>query len=188
MRTCACGAGNPDTAKFCAECGRSLTAPATPPPAPGPLAFDPRWLLGPITTIEGARTMAWIGAAGAGLLFLIVLVRGAPILSTGFSLLALMYLLRLAVYGGSAFALYRGWTIGGLASLLLHGFSLLQGMLAYGAYRRANPLQEIPLTAGGLLLTLLSWIIIPAALVCGIRGAMAWNRFRRGEATPPTSR
>jgi hypothetical protein len=208
MQQCVCGAGNSDAAKFCAECGRGLGKQACPKcgaesatdvrfctscgaafssvqvPHPaesvqGKAAWNLDLLFKPIASVEQARLMAQTGAIAAGIIAVYMAFAGLSLLELGGAAVLLQYG-QVAIHAACAFALWRGWTIGGLVSLALHAFNVISGLVALNAAGiAAEPLGP---TDGFLLLIMV--FLVPAALVMGIRGCMGWNRIRRGEAGP----
>jgi hypothetical protein len=194
---CVCGVTNPEGANFCSACGRRLEAPVAQPaeskptPIPPPLSHDPKraqepvagvggwelnWAWRPIPHMAAAQAMSRVGAVACAIVAVVMAVVGVMVMHDS-SVLGLGQFVFAAVYAACAFGLWRGAPIAGFVAIPLYLFNVLAALPRFAAAGVGGP--EHPLGSTGVVFALVTYVAGPLALVCGVRGAMAWSRFRR---------
>ena len=125
-----CGAQNPDGARFCQSCGKSVTqavSPGQPPPAPAPQAFHP--FAAPVQSTGSARMLVLV-AVGVYVGAVVLSLLAGDTLNLIFSAL-LAAGIYMAVYAplqkGDAAAAKKGALIAAVVCLAFMFFGLIQG-------------------------------------------------------------
>lgn len=170
-------------AGFCTGCGTAVddaqidaakakTAEEIPSPY---LFFDAfRYLLKRVETPAQAKAMAQVGAAAAGLIAIVMGFFGLLALDSGAQVLLLHYG-QVAVHAVCAWLILRGVALAGMVSLALHLFTMVGGFVTMQSVGFAQ--DGISIGSGFLLFA--AYVVAPVGLVTGIRGCLAWSRFRR---------
>jgi ribosomal protein L40E len=169
-----CGAELAPGAKFCTSCGTAVTASASTS-QPAAVKKDD-WSIGmafePITTVERAKVMAQTGTVGAIVIGAVALLAGFAVAKAAPSLFVFQ-LLVVAIYAACAWGMWRGNVLASLVALSLYAINVIAGLsMSSGAN----------LTQGGYAIWavfFVLFIIVPAALISGVRGSLAWSRFKR---------
>lgn len=208
MQMCVCGAANTDEARFCAKCGVKLEPPlprcktcnaellpgagfctgcgaavddkaieaakaeAVKPPEQSPHFFDAfKYIFQPVTSEAQAKAMAQIGSGSALLVAIYMGLTGLALFPAGGLVVAVQYA-QVAIHAVCVWAISKGYTVGAVVSLALH---LINLGAAFTLLQSANA----PKNFGESFLLFAVVIVAPVGLVTGIRGCMAWSRFRR---------
>ncbi|CAN5201930.1 hypothetical protein BH11PSE2_BH11PSE2_20180 [soil metagenome] len=196
-----CGTENAQGAKFCANCGHAIApasdetmaavdeaepAPKPEPAAAIPLPIPPQprepgekggadWeldaALKPIKSLARAKTMAQVGAAACAIIAAISLLGLLGDWGKVSGLLVGARLVNAALFGALAWGLWRGSVAAGWLATLIYGGNIVIVAIA---------LVKTPgsISAGSSAIYFGTFILAPLAILGGLRGAMAWSKFR----------